>query len=154
MTNWATTEDVYNLTGETVTDADINKAMGIINLVAEVVPDSAFNDDDSPNGLLSTKNLRYLKYATAYQTVWMLEHPDVFTSVDYSSFSEDGLSASQAFHSAHYLAPLARRSIKSLTWMRPNRSIRVRPRLNPMAEPTWNNRDSAAADDDRNWTPM
>lgn len=156
MTNWATTSDVYNLTGETVEDVDINKAQGIIDLFSEVTSESALTEDGESTGQISPKNLRYLRQATAYQTVWMLQHPDVFTNVDYSTFSEDGLSATNTHSNAQILAPLATRALRRLTWLRPNRSLRVRPRLDPSRMYDWNtrtDRDSAVADDDRYWTP-
>lgn len=155
MTNWAETADVASLTGATVTDADIAKAQGIITLFVEVTPDSAFDSDGDSTGMISPKNLRLLKMATAYQTAWMAEHPDVFTSIDASSYSEDGLSITQSNSSAHVLAPLARRAIYRLTWMRPNRSIRVGKGLNPEFAPAlYGGRDSVLADEQKNWTPM
>ena len=155
MTNWATTADVSALTGVSVTDAEISTAQGIIGLFAEVTPDAAFDEDGDPTGMISPKNLRLLKMATAYQTVWMRERPDIFTSVDVSSYSEDGLSATHANTTAALLAPLARRAVYRLTWMRPNRSIRVGKGLNPEFAPAlYGGRDSAVADDEKNWTPM
>jgi hypothetical protein len=146
MTNWATIADVFDLTGETVTDVDISKAQGILFLFAETTTDAIPNT--------SPKNLRLLKQATAYQTVWMAEHPDVFTNVDVTSYSQDGASNTQAHENAALLAPLARRCIKRLSWMRRPRSIRVGPALTGTISDFSGDRDSAVADDDRDWTSM
>jgi len=148
MTDWATVADVFGITGVTVTDVEITRAQFIIELFADVSVDGATAQ------MVSTKNLRLLKFATAYQTVWMQEHPDVFTNVDITSFSEDGLSTTQAHVNAAILAPLAKRSIDRLTWRRTNRSIRIGRKLNPAFQYQWGDRDSAIADDSRDWTPM
>lgn len=154
MTNWATTTDVFNLTGVTVTDAEIAMAQGIIDLFSEVSTLSAFDGDGNSTGIISRKNLRYLMMAVAYQTAWMQEHPDVFSNIDTSTYSEDGVSATQSNTSAHLLAPLARRALLRLTWLRPNRSIKIGKPVTPLPTVAFGrNRDSAPADDERYWTP-
>lgn len=155
MTNWATVADVYAYTKVTVEDADISVAQGIIDLYSEVTAESALTDDGDSTGIISRKNLRYLKMATAYQTAWMQEHPDVFSNIDTSTYSEDGISATQANTSAHLLAPLARRALLRLTWLRPNRSLKIGRPVRPVPTVAYGaNRDSAPADDERPWTPM
>lgn len=155
MTNWATVQDVLNYTGVTVDDVDISMAQGIIDLFSETTSESALNEDGSSTGIISRKNLRYLKMATAYQAAWMQEHPDVFSNIDTSTYSEDGISATQANTSAHILAPLARRALHRVTWLRPNRSVKIGRPVTPLPAVSYGaSRDSAPADDERPWTPM
>lgn len=156
MANWATTADVTNITGATVTDIDIVKAQFIIELFSDVSPDSSFeaSTPSQPTGMVSQKNLRYLKFAVAYQVTWMQEHPDVFTNVDVTTMSEDGLSLTQAHANAAILAPLAKRSIDRLTWRRPNRSLRIGKKLDPAFQYNYGSRDSAIADDARDWNSL
>ena len=147
MTDWATAADVFQITGSTVSDTDVQRAQFIIELFADVSADGA-------SEFLSTKNLRLLKFAVAYQTAWMGQHPDVYTNVDITNASEDGLSFAHSHKNAAILAPLARRSVDRLTWRRPNRSIRVGKHLNPAFQFQWGSRDSAVADDARDWSPQ
>jgi hypothetical protein len=148
MTDWATAQDVFNITGVTVEDAAVQRAQYIIEMFADVSSEGA-----SPQ-MVSTKNLRYLRFATAYQTAWMREHPDVFSNVDVTNVSEDGLSFTNAHANSGVLAPLAKRSIDRLTWRRPNRSIRIGKKLDPAFMYQYGTRDSAVADDSRDWTSM
>jgi len=152
--DWATTADVLNITGKTVTAAQLQQAQFIVMLFSDISPDASFETTGVATGLISPKNLRYLKFAVAYQAAWMPEHPDVFSNIDTTNVSEDGLSFTQAHENAAILAPLARRSIKRLTWMRPNRSIRIGKKLDPAFPYIYGSRDSATADDSRDWSPM
>lgn len=156
MTDWATVADVLAITGATVSADQLTRAQFIIEVAADVSPDSSFEQSDTtqPSGLISPKNLRYLKMAVAYQAAWMLAHPDVFTNVDVKDLSEDGLSFTAGNSDSNVLAPMARKCVRRLTWMRPNRSIRVQPHLNPAFSGLFGTRDSAVADDSRDWTPM
>src|SRR6266403_2981739 len=150
--DWATTADVLNITGKTVTAAQLQQAQFIVMLFSDISPDASFETTGVATGLISPKNLRSLKFAVAYQAAWMPEHPDVFSNIDTTNVSEDGLSFTQAHENAAILAPLARRSIKRLTWMRPNRSIRIGKKLDPAFPYIYGSRDSATADDSRDWS--
>jgi hypothetical protein len=156
MANWATTDDVLAVTGSTVTDAELLQAQLIIEIVADVSPESSFEagNPDVTTGLISEKNLRYLMMAVAYQAAWMQAHPDVYTNADTKDVSEDGLSFTAGNKDANVLAPLARKCVRRLTWMRPNRSLRLGRRLDPAFMSKFGSRDSAVADDSRDWSPM
>lgn len=152
--DWASIADVATITGQTVTATQITQAQFIIEIFADISPDSSFSGNGVATGLISPKNLRYLRFAVAYQTAWMLQHPDVFMNVDITNMSEDGISFTQAHKDAAILAPLAGRCLKRLTWNRPNRSIRIGKRLDPAFQYQWGSRDSATADDSRDWSAM
>lgn len=116
---WATIAEVLTYTGITVTQAEVDQAQYIVELFSDTT------EDTSDEGLISTKNLRFLKMAVAYQAAWITEHPDVFTHVDVSTMLQDGLQFTRGHENAMLLAPLSRRSINRLSWKR-NRSIKVK----------------------------
>lgn len=145
MTDWATPADVLTYTGVTVTDDEVIRAQFIVELFAGTTTDA------SDRGLITSRNLRLLRQAVAFQSAWMTEHPDVFTSVDVTTFSQDGVSATQAHANAHLLAPLAKRCIDRLSWKR-NRGLQIRRRLDAGQIPRTMNVINAAADDnDPRW---
>lgn len=154
-TNWAVAADVLSITGVTVTDAQVLTAQFIIEIFADISPDASFDSNlgGIATGLISQKNLRYLKFAVCYQAAWMLAHPDTFTNVDATNMSQDGVSFTHSNINAGVLAPLAKRCVDRLTWRRPNRSIRIAKRLDPSFQYNFGSRDSAPADDARDWTP-
>lgn len=116
---WATEAEALTYTGITVTSAEIAQAQAIVELFADTTLDA------SAAGLISTKNLRLLKMAVAYQAAWITEHPDVFTHVDVSTMLQDGLQFTRGHENAMLLAPFARRAINRLSWKR-NRSIKIK----------------------------
>lgn len=115
--SWATVAETLTYTGITVGQDNIDAAQAMVELFADVTEDS--NDN------ISSKNLRLLKMAVAYQAAWMTDHPDVFTNVDVSTMLQDGLQFTNAHANAGILAPMAKRAIDRLSWRR-NRSIRIR----------------------------
>jgi hypothetical protein len=116
---WATIEEAQQYTGISVGQDNIEAAQGIIEMFADVT--------ELSNEKISTKNLRLLKMAVAYQAAWMSDHPDLFTHVDISTMLQDGIQFTNAHANSGVLAPLAKRAIDRLSWRR-NRSIRVRAR--------------------------
>jgi hypothetical protein len=109
VTDWATAEDVTNLTGKTVDAPAVLQAQAIIELTGGlrvVMTDPAF---------LSPRNLEWLKRAVCYQAAYMVEHPDYFSRMDLVSLTQDGVSA--VFRrDSQILSPLARRCLKRLSW--------------------------------------
>ena len=112
---WATVAETLTYTKLTVTSADIDAAQFMVELFADVTEDAT----------ISTKNLRLLKMAVAYQAAWISDHPDIFTHVDVSTMLQDGIQFTNAHANAGVLAPMAKRAIDRLSWKR-NRSIRVK----------------------------
>lgn len=115
---WATTGEVLTYTGIEVSEAELQQAQFIVELFSDATEDA--NDN------ISSKNLRFLKMAVAYQAAFMTEHPDLFTHVDVSTMLQDGLQFVRGHENAFLLAPFARRAINRLSWKR-NRSIKVKP---------------------------
>jgi hypothetical protein len=115
---WATVAETFTYTGITVTEAEVEQAQAIVELFSDVTEDA--------NANISSKNLRFLKMAVAYQAAWITEHPDLFTHVDVSTMLQDGLQFVSGHENAFLLAPFARRAINRLSWKR-NRSLKVKP---------------------------
>lgn len=117
--SWCTSIDVLNMTGIAVSQDNIDAAQFIIEMLADTTEDSG--------AFISSRNLRLLKLAVAYQSAWQTEHPDVFTTLDVRSVTTDGMSWTVDNPQAGVVAPLARMAISRLSWKR-NRSIYIRPR--------------------------
>lgn len=144
---WTTPEDVQALLHEEVTAANIAIAEVIVGIEAGVDFDVA----DPADGVISSQNVSKLRKAIAFQAVWVREHPDVLAVMDVAGVSQDGLSAQYASQSAAFLAPLAARLIRRLSWkLAP---LQVGRRGGP-GFVDHGDRDSATRDDSRAWTPI
>lgn len=145
---WATAAETLAYTGITPTAAQLTQAQGVIELFADVTIAA------SDAGNISEKNLRLLKQATAYQAAWITQHPDAFSSMDTTSFSQDQVSATFLHANAGILAPLAKRCIDRLSWKR-IRPLRIGRRGDAPSIPRTLNATSAVMDDrDPRWRPM
>jgi hypothetical protein len=140
---WVTEDEVATITGRDATAESIAAAQVIVEIFAgttELASDAE---------VISSRNLRLLKNAVAFQAVWLDSHPDVLDAMDVQGVSQDGLNAQYATANAHILAPLTDRCIKRLSWMA---QIRVRGARGYTSD--RGNRDSAARDDRFEWSPM
>jgi len=145
---WATTENIVNTTGMTVTDQQLAQAQALV----EVFSDTTIDASDAGN--ISAKNLRLLRLAVCYQAAWITQHPDAFTNVDLTNFNQDQVSGTLAHANALVLAPLAKRCIDRLSWKRV-RPLRIGPRGGYGHIPRTMNLTSAVADDDDpRWRPI
>lgn len=140
MTDWATVSDVETYTGASVTPAEVTRAQALVEIFANTTSSA------TDQSLIESRNVRLLRQAVSYQAAWMAEHPDVFTHVDASNWSQDGVSGAPSHANAGLLAPLAKRCIDRLTWM--TAPLRVRRRRRGY-DNLNGNRDSAAYDDNR-----
>jgi hypothetical protein len=108
-TTWATTQDVLDLTGVTVTDAQVAMATAVIEM------DGGARLAKLDDKYVSDRNFDWLRRAVAYQAAWMVAHPDYFTRMDLVSLAQDGPSAVFRRDSM-VLAPLAKRCLGRLSW--------------------------------------
>lgn len=111
---WATTAEVLDITGETVTDSKVTQAQYVIELFSGVTEDYVIPGRDA----------RHLKMAVAYQAAWAAHQVDVTTRTDVSQFTQDETSATYANKEAPVLAPLARHALKRLSW-KGSRSVKL-----------------------------
>lgn len=143
---WATAEDVFDLTGREASPESLAAAQTMIELF------SGTTTIASDDGMVSSKNLRLLMQATAWQAVWLDVHPDALEAMDVTGISQDGLNATYANANAHILAPLATRCLNRLSW---KRQIRVgRGNWSRRHLSVRGSRDSAVRDDQYEWSPM
>lgn len=108
-TEWATVDQVKKITGQVVTqeqrDMAVRSLETMIGLIEEV---------DRPD--ISDRDRYFLKLAAAYQAAFVKDNPDLFSRNDVTSASQDGESANYRNPDSHLLAPLARKSIRRLSW--------------------------------------
>lgn len=113
-----TPETVLNVTGATVTAAQIGQATAIVELCMAVDLGNLAN--------LRSTNRRWAVRAVCYQTAWMLGQPDLFERVDVTSMSQDGLTLATRDADSLLVAPLARKALKRVSWNR-SRTVLVGP---------------------------
>ncbi|QQM45197.1 hypothetical protein [Streptomyces liliifuscus] len=146
---WATTSHVTTYTGLNATAAQVEQAQAIVEIFADTT------EDASDAGNISSKNLRLLKLAVAYEAAWITQHPDVFTNIDLTQVQQDGVVATMQHNNALVLAPMAKRCIDRLSWRR-TRSQRIGPMAGSRGGvPRRMNATNAVADDnDPRWQPL
>lgn len=140
--SWSTPTRALNWTGETVTQPELDRAAGVIELYAGVVL-------EQPEASISPVDRRWLAQAEAYQAVWMRGKPGYLTQREsHTSTSADGVSVQRQADSQAMLAPLAARTLKNLSWLG-TRSVNhggpVRPKGSFLSE---------EADQFNTWTPL
>lgn len=105
---WATIADVKTLTGSTVTQDDLDRALASLGVLIGLIPGVERED-------ISDRDRYFLKLAACYQAAWLQDNPDLFVGKDVASASQDGESATFR-RDAHVLAPLARKAVRRLSW--------------------------------------
>ena len=106
---WATKADVNTVTGLTVEDAEVTRAIATLETITGLI-----DGVDRPG--LTDRDKHWLKLMTCYQTAFMHDNPDLFSRADVTSAGQDGESANFRNVDAHLLAPLARKCIRRLSW--------------------------------------
>jgi hypothetical protein len=134
MSTWATISETLAYTRISVEQEDVEAAQAMIELFSDVVYEQTV--DTSGTNLIGAKNLRLLKMAVAYQAAWMTQHPDLFTHTDIQSINQDGIFYVHSHENSYLIAPMARRALKRLSWMR-NKNIRIRPSTNRVISKTY-----------------
>lgn len=113
---WATDAETLALTGVTVPPPVLAQAQGVVELFAGISEDSTAD--------LTAANRRMLRAACAYQAAWMVGQVDVTTRTDVAQLTQDGTQITPAGPDALILAPLARRALDRLSWLR-KRTLRT-----------------------------
>lgn len=151
MTGWATLQDVQDVTGQTVTAADLAAAQSVV--------ETHVNRTPSANGGMRTRDLYWLKAAVCWQAAWMPFQPGYVGRSGVTGVSQDGISATYRSRADQLLAPLAQAAIGNLSW-KGSRSIQVgrrRPRLADdeflaMTDTSWLH--SGADPEEAGWAPL
>lgn len=114
---WCTLADVPLIAGVTVTQDQLLQAGFNIDVAAA----RAFSVDGTRVG---SRDLYWLRMATAYQAAWLATQVDAFNRIDALDISQ-GRSRTQLRDTAMFLAPHARRALKRVSWLKA-RSVHVR----------------------------
>lgn len=142
---WCTTDDVLNLTGTSVTTAQLLQAGAVIDVHAA----RSFAVDGTRVG---TRDLYFLKLATAWQAAWMNQQPDMFGRIDALDVSQ-GRSRTQLRDTAMSLGPLARKALKRVSWLK-SRSLHIQSAFTDSIGAMGIDPLSSAADAYGPWTPI
>lgn len=149
---WASPAQVYSITGEEVTDQEIQDAQMVVELHCGRTAAGMGTD----NTRLRDTDLGWLRKAVAYQATWQRSQPGYMerhwikeiiqdgTNIVYASSGE---SSNVAFLN---LGPLAARAIKNLSWMK-NRTLRLKT---PTMGRTLGYIDYKSNDEHPGWSPM
>lgn len=142
--SWAQAADVASITGVTVTDAQVMQAQAIIDMFSARTYDALSR--------IGTRDLHWLKLATAYQCVWMLSQPDLFTRLDFATIAA-GSRPVQLKDDSLRIAPFAAKALKRCSWLR-SRSLHVRSPFTDGLTPISSDPDSAGNDFFQLWQGM
>lgn len=151
MNAWVTEVEASEITAVTVTAAQIAAAHPIIEIFTNISTAASAN--------LKPNDLKMIRYAEAYQARWMPTRPDFGSEVDVDRLSQDGISFVKDGPDSMILAPLAKRCIHKLSWMRsrsllpltPHQAFRLRGFLSP---DTVLSGAEEFLDDYHGWQPM
>lgn len=141
--SWASLGDVTAITGVSVSALEIAQAQSIIDLVTNRTP--------AASASMRLRDIEWLKRAVCYQAVWIDAQPDLFTRSSMLEVAQDAVTGKYASKASIYLAPLAERALKNVSWLR-SRSLRVRT---PFIDGDTDIYISPEANDLlENWTPL
>lgn len=113
---WATIDDVREITGQGAEVTEVAVASSVIDIYA--------NRTTAASAGLRSRDLHWLKSATAWQTVWQREQPGFESRSVTSNYTQDGITVT---HDAEWnvaLAPMAARALKNLSW-KASRTLRT-----------------------------
>lgn len=117
--SWASTADVLEVTGVTVTEAQLALA------AATIEPHSGRPYTATVAAVTGAKDTHWLKRAECFQAVWQLAQPDLLQRMNVKEVvTEQG--TTELNDDALTLAPLAKRALSRLSWRR-SRSVMARP---------------------------
>jgi hypothetical protein len=138
QTTWATSADVQDITGVSVTDQQVTIAGFIIdNYTGRPY---AFEWTDS-SGMLHTyawhqkvgaADSYWLKLAVSYETVWLQAQPDAMTRMNMESVPTTRESIKLNEHGM-VLGPIAKKALGRVSWLR-TRSLHVRSPLEDISQ--------------------
>lgn len=141
---WAQADDVLAYTGKTVTDAHVLRAQVIIDMF------TARTYDALPR--IGSRDLYWLKVATAFQAAWMLAQPDLYDRLDFATIAA-GSRPVQLKENTLLIAPFAAKALKRLSWLR-SRSLHVRSPFTDGLSPLSSNPDAEGNDAYESWEAM
>jgi hypothetical protein len=129
---WAVAADVLNITGQTVTDAQVTIAGSIIDIFTGRPYSFSWVEPSTGNTItydwyenVGATDSYYLNLAVVFQTVWMTQQPDLYTRLDLDSIQTMRAPIKLNSGNALMIGPLARKSLARVSWLR-SRALHVR----------------------------
>ncbi len=117
---FASPADVKLVTGQPCDDASLAIAWSILEVVSGrplyelTVPDT---------DVLTARDRYWLRAAICWQAIWIAANPDFFSTYDIANMNQSGQSATLNTD-ALVVAPMARRALRNITWIR-SRSVKI-----------------------------
>jgi hypothetical protein len=139
---WATTQQVIDATGVSVTDQQLAQAQDDI----EIFTNRIFAD----TARIRTRDLHWLGQAVARQAAWMAGQFGLETRLDATQIQQDQVSTTLQGDGL-VLAPMAARALRRVSWMR-SRTVHIRSAVEG-AGPLVGNALSDGIDDSLVWAP-
>jgi hypothetical protein len=145
--SWVTAAEVADRTGVTVDASDVAAAQDTIEIVA--------NRTYAATPGITSRDLVWLRKAVCWQAAWYSQQFGFAFRQSGTSVSADGQSINRESRTDTYLAPLADRALRNLSW-KGTRTVR-RPRVEtPLGYGMADEFASEASDDQdgTDWSPM
>ncbi len=124
QTTWCTVADVLMFTGITVDLPQVVMANATLELHLGRTYFEMMSNPDAGQVKIGRRDLEWLRRACAYQCAWQAAQPDMFQRLDMDALASTGRPITLKDR-ALTLAPLARKAIERVSWLR-TRSIHVR----------------------------
>jgi hypothetical protein len=140
---WATPQQVTDITGVTVTDAQLGLAQASI----EMFSNRTYPDTER----IRARDLYWLRMAVAYQAAWEQGQFDLNTRLDANQVQQDGVVANLDSR-AMMLGPRAKQALQRCSWMR-SRTIHVRSPFED-GQRAYGDPLADSSDETLPWTPM
>lgn len=119
--SWASVSDVDDITGVTVTTAELALAASTVDIHSG----RPYTADIA--AVTGTRDTYRLKQAEAFQAAWLQAQPDLLQRLNVTTVPGEG-GTTQLGGDALTLAPYAAQALSKLSWKR-SRSVRVRPAM-------------------------
>lgn len=152
QTTWCTAADVLQLTGKTVDDPQVYQANATMELHLGRTYVEMMSTPDSGQVKLGRRDLEWLRRACAYQCAWITAQPDLFTRLDMDAVAATGRPI-QLKDRGLTLAPLARKALERVSWLR-TRSMHIRSPFQDGMGPISGNAASEANDAYETWSSL
>jgi hypothetical protein len=153
QTTWCTVADVLQLTGRTVDLPQVLQANAILELhLGRTYVELVATPDNGGHVKIGRRDLEWLRRACAYQCAWMTAQPDMYTRLDMDAVSATGRPI-QLKDRALTLAPLARKAIERVSWLR-SRSLHIRSPFQDGMGPISPNAAAEANDAYETWSSL
>lgn len=154
QTTWCTAADVLQLTGVTVDLPQVYIANATLELhLGRTYVELVSNPDNGGKVKVGRRDIEWLRRACAYQCAWIAGQPDLFRRLDADAVPAGGGRPIVLKDRGLTLAPLARKALERVTWLR-SRSLHVRSPFEDGLGGINPNPDAESNDQYEPWSPL